>query len=161
MAKHYALNNQETRRDTISDDASERALWEIYYPPFEASVAAGVASIMCGYNRVNGTHACGSRKLLVDDLKGKMGFDGWVMSDWWAVHATDAAANGVDQLMPGNLNYFDEAPLYRTVGAARVDEMATRVLRGLIGAGAFAPRLARCQRLQTLVRGSKSPFRNR
>ena len=139
VAKHYALNNQETRRDTISDDASERALWEIYYPPFEASVAAGVASIMCGYNRVNGTHACGSRKLLVDDLKGKMGFDGWVMSDWWAVHATDAAANGVDQLMPGNLNYFDEAPLYRTVGAARVDEMATRVLRGLIGAGAFAP----------------------
>ena len=51
VAKHYALNNQETRRDTISDDASERALWEIYYPPFEASVAAGVASIMCGYNR--------------------------------------------------------------------------------------------------------------
>ena len=75
---------------------------------------------------------------LINSFRGGDGL-GWLRNNFShvddACDDVDRAANGVDQLMPGNLNYFDEAPLYRTVGAARVDEMATRVLRGLIGAG--------------------------
>ena len=138
VAKHYALNNQETRRDTISDDASERALGDLL--PAIRGVGGGGRGV--DYVRVQPRQRHARVRIAQAARRrpeGEDGFDGWVMSDWWAVHATDAAANGVDQLMPGNLNYFDEAPLYRTVGVARVDEMATRVLRGLIGAGAFAP----------------------
>ena len=59
---------------------------QVYYAPFEAAVRAGAASVMCSYNRVNGQHACGDAKVIAD-LKTSLGFDGWVMSDWWALHS--------------------------------------------------------------------------
>ena len=96
-AKHFVLNSQETHRNSESSDVSDRALWEVYYPPFEAAVRAGAAAFMCSYNRVNGTHACGDAHILIDHLRDSMGFDGFVMSDWWAIHDVDAAKNGVDQ----------------------------------------------------------------
>ena len=96
-AKHFVLNSQETNRNSESSDASDRTLWEVYYPPFEAAVRAGAAAVMCGYNKVNGTHACGDAHILIDHLREQMGFEGFVMSDWWAVHDEKAAAAGVDQ----------------------------------------------------------------
>lgn len=107
VVKHYVLNQQETMRESSDVRIDERTLWEVYYPPFVGAVEAGVASVMCSYNLVNGSHVCGSRDLLTRDLRHRMGFDGWVMSDWWAVHEPDAAANGVDQNMPGNDGYFN------------------------------------------------------
>ena len=108
--KHFALNSQETNRNTQAVDMADlRPLWEVYYAPFAAAVEAGVASVMCSYNRVRTAaqpegayeHACGNAQLLQRDLKGAMGFEGWVMSDWWAVQDGGAAAAGVDQEMPG------------------------------------------------------------
>ena len=81
-AKHYALNNQETNRGAVSANCDERTRWEIYYPPFQAAVDAGVGSIMCSYNKINGVYSCENPETLAD-LKDRMGFKGWVMSDWW------------------------------------------------------------------------------
>ncbi|CAE8685001.1 unnamed protein product, partial [Polarella glacialis] len=101
--KHFGFNEQETRRMDGNSVVDERTAWELYYPPFESGVAAGAGSVMCSYNKVNGTHACANEELLIRDLKLKMGFRGFVMTDWWALHDRPEAAvvRGLDQEMPG------------------------------------------------------------
>ena len=96
--KHYALNNQEVDRDHVSVLVDDRTLHEIYLPGFKAAVTEGGAwSIMPGYNKYNGDHACENSVLLLDILKGDWGFDGVAISDWGAVHNTDkVATNGLD-----------------------------------------------------------------
>lgn len=138
VAKHYMLNQQETNRFTSSSDPDERALREVYLPPFAAAAAAGAAAMMCAYNRVHGAHACGNEHILRTVLKGDVGFRGWVMSDWWAVHSSSAAALGVDQNLPGNDGYFSPGRLPRgDAPTPRVSAMARRVLTGMLGSGAF------------------------
>jgi len=56
-------------------------LFEIYYPPFEAAIKAGVGAAICGANKVNGVHACGNDKILNYHLRHLMGFEGFVISD--------------------------------------------------------------------------------
>jgi beta-glucosidase len=81
-AKHYAVNNQETDRMTVDARVDERTMHEIYLPAFEASVKeAGVGSVMCAYNRVNGPYACESSTLLTQLLREDWGFRGFVVSD--------------------------------------------------------------------------------
>ena len=63
---------------------------------------AGVAGVMCSYNLVNGTPACGSATSLLRDLKRRLRFRGWVITDWWALNSTKAALAGVDMEMPGS-----------------------------------------------------------
>ncbi len=87
-AKHFVLNEQETDRKTNSSEVDERTLREMYLPPFEAAVDAGVGSFMCAYNRVDSVHACENKALMTDLLKEEMGFDGFVMSDWGANFTT-------------------------------------------------------------------------
>ena len=88
-AKHYAANNQETDRMTVDATVSQRALREIYLPAFEASVKkANVGSVMCAYNRLNTKYACENPDLLSRYLRDDWGFDGFVVSDWGAVHST-------------------------------------------------------------------------
>merc|ERR1740138_1657016 len=99
--KHFAFNEQETKRDYESSNVDETTAWESYYPPFEAAVKAGVAAAMCSYNKVNGTYACHNSKILRRDLKEKMGFHGFVLSDWGAVHNRYAIEGGTDIEMPG------------------------------------------------------------
>lgn len=101
--KHFGFNEQETNRNFQSSVVDEKTAWELYYPPFEAGVAAGAASVMCSYNRVNGTHSCANEALLRRDLKQKMGFRGFVMTDWWALHhpADSSVVRGLDMEMPG------------------------------------------------------------
>ena len=90
-AKHYILNNQEWDRRRVTVDVGERALREIYLPAFEAAVReAGVASVMCSYNRAGGTHVCHHRRLLNELLRGELGFDGFVVTDWNALRDSDA-----------------------------------------------------------------------
>jgi beta-glucosidase len=101
--KHYVANNQERERVEVSAEVSERALRELYLPAFERAVTGGDAgAVMAAYNRVNGTYADEHEALLTDVLKREFGFDGPVMSDWWAVRdGPAAAAAGLDLEMPG------------------------------------------------------------
>ena len=81
-AKHYINNQQETQRTAVSADVDERTEAEIYLRPFAGAVAAEAAAMMCSYNLVNGRHACHNNRTLLGDLEGRLGFKGWVMSDW-------------------------------------------------------------------------------
>lgn len=101
--KHFAVNNQEFQRLTISAEVDERTLREIYLAAFETAVKkAKPWTVMCAYNKVNGTYCSENRKLLVDILKGEWGFEGLVVSDWGAVHDRVASLKGgLDLEMPG------------------------------------------------------------
>ena len=101
VAKHFAFNEQETNRMTMDAKASERTGMELYLSPFRGAVDAGVGAFMCAYNKVNHTYACHNSELLTKDLRGIMGFQGFVMSDWLAMHSPDALAAGLDQEQPG------------------------------------------------------------
>ena len=101
--KHFAANNQETDRMRVSSDVDERTLREIYFPAFERVVRdSDPATLMCSYNRINGTYASENRWLLTDVLRTEWGFRGAVISDWGAVSNRIAALKaGLDLEMPG------------------------------------------------------------
>lgn len=85
--KHFAVNSQEKRRMTISDVVDERTLREIYLPAFETAVKkAQPWTVMCAYNKINGTYCSENAWLLTDVLRKEWGFEGFVMSDWGAVN---------------------------------------------------------------------------
>ena len=93
--KHFVCNDSEFERETISSEVGERALREIYLPPFRAAVGeADPWTVMAAYNRVNGTFASEHPYLLTDILKKEWGFKGFVVSDWLGTTSTAAAANG-------------------------------------------------------------------
>ncbi len=135
--KHFALNNQEYQRMTISSEVGERAMREIYFPSFEKAVKeAGTLTVMCSYPRVNGVFSSENRWLMTDLLKKEWGFEGLVMSDWTAVHSTAPSANsGLDLEMPGPALWFGDKLIKAVkkgeVSEKQVDEMVRRVL-GLI-----------------------------
>src|SRR6266404_487504 len=101
-AKHFAGNNSEFARTTLSSDIDERTLREIYLPAFEASVKEGnVGAVMDAYNLVNGVYMTENHRLNNEILKKEWGFDGILISDWGATHDGLAAANGgLDLEMP-------------------------------------------------------------
>lgn len=137
-AKHFLLNNQEDHRGNMSSNVDERTLVELYLPPFEAAVEAGVGAVMCGYNRINGRWACEDPTTL-GLLKGALGFQGWVMSDWGATHSTVASVRaGLDQEMPGGQYYTREqlqaALADGAIGIEAVSTMARRVVTSMYGA---------------------------
>ena len=113
QVKHYAVYNQETNRNTPSDDAvvSTEAEQEIYLPAFQAAVQQGAASsVMCSYSTINGTAACQNPYTLSTVLRQQFGYTGFVTSDWGATHSTAASANaGLDMDMPGNDGYYGTA----------------------------------------------------
>lgn len=77
-AKHYILNEQERGRDTIDSIADDRTVHELYLWPFADAVQANVASVMCSYNLVNGSHACENSPVLQGLLKGELDFQVWL-----------------------------------------------------------------------------------
>jgi len=108
--KHFALNNQETLRMTIDAVADERAKREIYLKPFEIAVKESQPwTVMCSYNRVDGTYASDHKRLLTDILKDEWGHQGVVISDWGAtndrVRGIDA---GMEIEMPASQEKNDE-----------------------------------------------------
>src|SRR5580704_15734546 len=141
--KHYALNNQEEGRMTVSVEADPRTLREIYLSAFEYVVkTANPWTVMASYNRIDGVYATESRALLVDILKGEWGYDGVVVSDWGAVHATAAAANGgADLEMPGPALWFGEKLLEAVksgeVPTTQIDDAALRMCRLILRTGAL------------------------
>lgn len=101
--KHFAVNNQETNRMTVSAEVDERTLREIYFPAFETIVTREQPwTVMCSYNRINGTAAAESNWLLTTVLREEWGFRGLVVSDWGAVdERVPALTAGLDLEMPG------------------------------------------------------------
>lgn len=120
--KHLVGNEAEFERTTISSDIDERTLRELYLVPFELAVReGGVWAVMTGYNRLNGTWCSEDRHLLTDVLRGEWGFDGVVMTDWFAVTATGPAARaGLDLQMPAPARAYGAA-LAAAVRAGEVE----------------------------------------
>jgi len=141
--KHFAFNNQETGRAVYSVDISEQAMRETELLAFQIANEIGKpGSVMCSYNRVNGVYACENKFLLVDVLRRDWGFKGFVMSDWGAVHSTEALVNGLDKKSGGNIDtkrFFSkelEPKLANgTVPYAAVDTAVRRILRTLFASG--------------------------
>jgi beta-glucosidase len=96
--KHFVAYDSESGNIFVDD----QTLHEVYVAPFEAAIRrADVSSIMCSYNRVNGTFACGNQSTLTKILRDEIGFKGFVTSDWGAVHAVKFINAGLDMEMPG------------------------------------------------------------
>jgi beta-glucosidase len=147
-AKHYVGNEQEHFRQSfewglpnaMSSNIDDRTMHEVYAWPFAESVRAGVASVMCSYQMVNNSYACGNSKLMNGILKDELGFQGFVQSDWLAQRSgVGSALAGLDMSMPGDgLRWMDGKSLWgkqltlavlnRSVPLERLDDMATRIV---------------------------------
>ncbi|EOD49601.1 putative beta-glucosidase g protein [Neofusicoccum parvum UCRNP2] len=159
-AKHWLLNEQETQRNpvnafnssahpsvdevmSVSSNAEDRTIHELYAWPFANAVRAGVSSVMCSYQRLNGSYACQNSKVLNGVLKTELGFQGYVMSDWMGTHSGVAAVEaGLDMTMPGAWNWqpllegvpswfggnLTKAVQNGTIPESRVNDMVKRVL---------------------------------
>jgi beta-glucosidase len=136
QAKHYVAYDS----DGYNIVLDPQTLHEVYVAPFAAAVAAGVSSIMCSYNRLNGPFACGNSDVLLSILKGELGFKGFVTSDWGAVHNVRFINSGLDMEMPGDVG--TESPLsmmgpayFRTQEPPSTDKpkLDPSALAGLLG----------------------------
>lgn len=163
-AKHFIGNEQETQRnptypyveldddsisitevdkEAVSSNIDDRTLHELYLWPFANAVHAKVSAIMCAYNRINGSYACQNSKVQNGILKGELGFQGYVMSDWGATHSGVAAIeSGLDMDMPGPMGYYGmawgsgsffgenvtTAVNNGSLDTTRVDDMITRIM---------------------------------
>jgi beta-glucosidase len=122
-AKHYAANYQDFSRHKVSSDMDERTLHEIYLPAFKTTVQEGnVASVMTSYNLINGIHASEHNYLNNEILKGKWGFEGFIMSDWVSTYNGIACAKGgLDIEMPSG-RYMHPDTLIPAIKNGTLDE---------------------------------------
>lgn len=132
--KHFLANNQETRRLSSDSRIDERTLNEIYLAAFEGAVKKQKPwTVMCSYNRINGTYAAQNHEYLTKTLRDKWGFDGYVMSDWGAVNdRVEDLKAGLDLEMPTSLGANDklivEAVQNGTLDEKIVDTAVERIL---------------------------------
>jgi beta-glucosidase len=142
--KHFALNDQETARTSLTANIPWAAARESDLLAFEIAIERGKpGAAMCSYNKVNHVYGCENPYTLTKVLKGDWAFPGWVMSDWGAVHSTvDAANAGLDQesaFLADHADYFGAALKTAlnegAVSLARLDNMVHRVLRSMFAAG--------------------------
>lgn len=140
--KHFAANNQESRRMTIDAVIDERTLREIYLAGFEEPVrAAHPMTVMCAYNRVNGVYCSEHRELLTEVLREEWGFTGAVLTDWGAANdRVTGLAAGLDLEMPGNGGVNDrlivEAVRTGELSVSVLDSAVRRILRIVLSSGA-------------------------
>ncbi|KAF2220112.1 glycosyl hydrolase family 3 N terminal domain-containing protein [Elsinoe ampelina] len=150
-AKHYIGNEQEIQRNpstvngntiqAVSSNIDDRTMHEVYLWPFANAVKVGVSSIMCAYQRVNGSYSCQNSKILNGLLKEELGFQGYVVSDWGGTRSgVPAIQAGLDMDMPGALSFTDlsgasyfggnisAAVNNGSLSIERVDDMVRRVM---------------------------------
>ena len=136
QVKHYVGYDT----DSFNVFIDQQTLHEVYVAPFMDAVDAGVSSVMCSYNHINGPFACGNADTLKTILKGKIGFKGFVTSDWGGVHSVSFINSGLDMEMPGRINpespfaammhtFFETGP--KSTAPPSKPNMAT--LAGLLG----------------------------
>ena len=150
--KHFFGNEQEHFRqvgesvqrgfnlsEALSSNIDDVTLHEIYLWPFADAIRAGSGAVMCAYTQVNNSYACQNSYVLNHLLKGELGFQGFVMSDWQAQHAgVGGALAGLDMAMPGDTLFDTGDAFYAanlTIGVLngsmpvwRLDDMATRIV---------------------------------
>lgn len=149
--KYYIGSKQETQRnpsiatngetiEAVSSNIDDRTMHEMYLWPFANAVHAGTASIMCSYNRLNGSYGCQNSKTLNGLLKEELGFQGYVMSDWSATHSgVPAIEAGLDMDMPGGISFVSPTPSFfggnitiavnnGSLSISRVDDMIRRIM---------------------------------
>lgn len=157
-AKHWIGNEQETARNpvytvngtttdtdvaAVSSNIDDRTIHELYMWPFANAVKANAAAFMCSYQRINGSYGCQNSKSQNGLLKTELGFQGYIMSDWGAVHSGVASIEaGLDMNMPGGLGTYGTAfggPSFfggnvtlavnnGTVDITRIDDMIVRIM---------------------------------
>ena len=132
--KHFAANNQESRRLSVSAEIDERAFREIYLSAFEYAVKeAKPQTVMCSYNKIGGEYSSQNKRLLTDILRDEWGFEGLVMSDWGAVDdRVKGVKAGLDLEMPSSMGKNDkrivEAVKNGELDEADLDKVVERVL---------------------------------
>ncbi|MFZ0746910.1 MAG: glycoside hydrolase family 3 C-terminal domain-containing protein [Terracidiphilus sp.] len=156
QVKHFVAYDSNSGNIFVDD----QTLHEVYVAPFDAAIKAGVSSIMCSYNRVNGTSACGNPDTLTKILRGQIGFKGFVTSDWGATHAVTFINSGLDMEMPGEpspnapfsiQSFFDSKPVPPKPPAHAHDDANEGMFGGHIpeepapareASGGFGPKLS-------------------
>jgi beta-glucosidase len=136
QVKHYVAYDT----DSYNVFVDPQTLHEVYVAPFVDAVQAGVSSVMCSYNRLNGPFACGNAETLKTILKGELGFKGFVTSDWGGVHSVLFINEGLDMEMPGGvppgspfadmIHSFFQTAKPQTASAGKANEAA---MAGLLG----------------------------
>jgi len=131
--KHYALNNQENNRGTVNVIVGERAMREIYLPPFRAAVVeADAYGVMAAYNKVNGRWCAENEVLINQILREEWGFAGMVISDWNGTHSTvDAIMSGLNVEMPTK-RYLGQALLDSVKAGMVPEEIINRRVREIL-----------------------------
>ena len=133
--KHFAVNNQEYKRQNGDSQLDERTFREIYLTPFEIAVKEGKpGTVMCSYNKINGIHASDNKMLLTDILRTQWGFDGMVVTDWGALNnRIEGYKAGCDLNMPGGSKFMEKAALEAVRKGALnekdIDAAVERILR--------------------------------
>lgn len=130
--KHYCLNNSEYERMAQCSEADDRTMHEIYLKSFKIALEGKPSTVMCAYNPVNGVFAAENKKILKDILRGEMGFDGVIVSDWTAVkNSARSVKAGLDLRMPSDENAMaelEEGLNNGTITEADVDAAVDRIL---------------------------------
>lgn len=141
--KHYAGYSQEVNRG-LSQNAiiGERALHEVWTLPYKDAIEkADLDSVMCAFNKVNGVFACENEDLLARILREQLGFTGFVITDYGAIHSTEPSVLAGTDMETGTRVFYDGA-LLAAVQAGRVpvgviDAAVTRILRTMFKRGIF------------------------
>ncbi|KAH6707820.1 beta-glucosidase-related glycosidase [Leptodontidium sp. MPI-SDFR-AT-0119] len=133
LNRNPSTNNQRQHVESVSSNIDDKTLHELYLWPFQDAVRAGSGNIMCSYNRINNSYGCQNSKLQNGILKEELGFQGFVVSDWGALHAGYAAAEaGLDMVMPNGGVFWGSnltaAINNGSMNASVLDNMANRII---------------------------------
>ena len=135
-AKHFAAYGAaQAGRDYNTVDISERSLWEIYLPPFKATMDAGVRTFMTAFNELNGVPATGNKMLLTDILRDQWGFDGFVVTDYTSINEMVDHGNVVDEKEAGELSINSGVDMDMQ-GAVFYNYLATSIQEGKVSVAA-------------------------
>jgi beta-glucosidase len=140
--KHYAVNDQESGRNSVDAIIDKRSLRETDLRAFEIALdISNAGAVMCSYNRVNGDFACENSYLLTDTLRKDFHFQGFVLSDWGGTHSAAKASHaGLDQEQPDQYFYGEklkQAVLNGEVTQAEINEHVHRILRTIFAVGLY------------------------